>query len=108
MEEDDLIRIADYLQKPIGEIRLFYSRPLRGKISLKEYANGDCIFFDGNTRGCTIYPVRPVQCKTWPFWNSNLSDPLAWEETCRVCPGSGQGDLVPLQEIEQRRSQSDV
>lgn len=108
VEDDDLVQIAKYLNKPLGEIRLFYSRPLRGKVSLKEYPNGDCIFFDGNSRGCTIYPVRPVQCRTWPFWNSNLTDEQAWEETCKSCPGSGKGDLIPLEEILHRQSQADL
>ena len=26
-------------------------------------------------RGCSIYPVRPLQCRTWPFWPENLEDP---------------------------------
>lgn len=108
VDDNDLIRISEYLNKPIGEVRLFYARPLRGKVSLKEYPNGDCVFFDSQSRGCTIYPVRPVQCKTWPFWNSNLADEQAWEETCKSCPGSGKGDLIPLEEIEFRRLQSEV
>lgn len=26
---------------------------------------GDCLFFSG--RGCTVYPVRPAICRTYPF-----------------------------------------
>lgn len=71
--------------------------------SLKEYSNGDCYFFDKETRGCTVYEARPRQCRTWPFWDSNLSSPEAWEETCEVCPGSGKGKLYQLEEIEAQR-----
>lgn len=101
--ESDLQNIAAYLDKPIGEIRLFHTRPARGKISLTEFPNGDCTFFDGFTRRCRIYPVRPVQCRTWPFWDMNLKDEQAWQETCAVCPGSGQGPLVSLEIIESQR-----
>jgi len=104
--EDDIRAIAEYLDKPIGEIRLFHTRPLRGKTSLTEFANGDCTFFDSQTRGCQIYPVRPVQCSTWPFWNSNVSDQQAWEKTCEECPGAGKGTLVSLEEIEDRCQRS--
>ncbi len=25
-----------------------------------------------------------------------------WDETCKVCPGSGQGELIPVEEITRR------
>lgn len=106
--ENELRAIADYLDKPIGELRLLHTRPARGKVSLTEYANGDCVFLDPHTRGCTIYPVRPVQCRTWPFWKGNLSSPEAWERTCQTCPGAGRGHFVSLAEIEALASRSDL
>jgi hypothetical protein len=66
---------------------------------LLERANGDCVLFDNKTRMCTVYDVRPRQCRTWPFWRSNVRTPKDWEETCRVCPGSGNGPLIPLDTI---------
>jgi Fe-S-cluster containining protein len=49
-----------------------------------------------------VYPVRPPQCRTWPFWESNLESPEAWQKTCDDCPGSGQGELIPVEEISKR------
>ena len=69
--------------------------------SLKEKANGDCVFYDRQA-GCTIYPVRPRQCRTWPFWESNVVTPEAWQKTCVVCPGTGQGELISEEEITRR------
>ena len=47
-----------------------------------------CAFL-GPDRRCTIYEVRPVQCRTWPFWEINLAFPGAWKENVTsVCPGS--------------------
>ena len=100
--DEDIRAIADYLDKPIGEVRLLHTRPARGRVSLNEYANGDCIYFDPQVRRCTIYPVRPIQCRTWPFWSGNVETPEAWKETGRECPGINQGDFVPLEEIETR------
>ena len=108
VDEDDLERIAQHLDKPIGEIRLMHTRVLRGKISLTEFPNGDCVFFDGQTRGCKIYPVRPLQCRTWPFWKSNIADEQAWQQTVNECPGAGCGELVQLEEIERRASVIDL
>jgi uncharacterized protein len=80
-----------------------YVRKVGVRKSLKEFANGDCVFFDGQSRKCTVYQQRPRQCRTWPFWDSNLRTPKAWKETCEVCPGSGQGKLYNLEAIETQR-----
>lgn len=71
--------------------------------SLKEFPNGDCVLFDNEKRCCTVYEDRPRQCKTWPFWESNLRTPETWAETCEACPGSGQGKLYQLDQIEEQR-----
>src|SRR5580698_7318774 len=52
-----------------------YVRKVGNRRSLKEFSNGDCVFFDGEARKCTVYGARPRQCRTWPFWNSNLETP---------------------------------
>ena len=78
-----------------------HTRKARGRRTLREKANGDCVFFD-RTKGCTVYPVRPAQCRTWPFWESNVESPEAWERTARTCPGAGAGDLIPAEEITRR------
>ena len=106
--DEEIDRIAAYLDKPVGEIRLMYTRPARGKTSLTEYANGDCVFFDPESRRCTIYPVRPIQCQTWPFWKMNLSTRDDWKETKATCPGLDTGAFISLDEIENRLSQTDI
>src|SRR3954468_12420002 len=87
------------LSKQIGEqqhvFEAVYTRTERGRVTLREKANGDCVFFD-SARGCTVYPVRPRQCRTWPFWESNLRTAADWERTERQCPGSGEGELIPV------------
>lgn len=108
VSEEDIQNIAKYLDKPVGEIRLLYTRPARGKVSLVDYANGDCVFFDAEKRGCQIYPVRPAQCRTWPFWRSNIDSPELWEKTQQVCPGAGEGNFVSLGEIESQLSKTDI
>lgn len=78
-----------------------YSYLVGKRRSLREKANGDCVFYDAQV-GCTIYPVRPRQCQTWPFWQGNVKTPEDWQETCEICPGSGQGKLFSAEEISQR------
>jgi len=82
-----------------------YTRKIGIRRSLKEFPNGDCVFFDTEARNCSVYEARPRQCKTWPFWSSNLKTPEDWERTCNDCPGSGTGKLFQIDEIEERRDQ---
>ena len=67
--------------------------------SLIEKPGGDCIFWD-KTAGCTVYPARPIQCQTWPFWPENLEAPEDWSRVKRACPGSGQGKVYTVEEIK--------
>ena len=49
--------------------------------------------FLGSDGRCGIYPVRPVQCRTWPFWEINLDEATWRGEVNGICPGSrGDGD----------------
>ncbi|MRI58916.1 MAG: zinc/iron-chelating domain-containing protein [Epsilonproteobacteria bacterium] len=44
-----------------------------------------CLFFD---KGCQIYPVRPAQCRSYPFWDHFKNNK---EEVCKECKG-----ILPL------------
>lgn len=80
-----------------------YVRKIGVRKSLREFHNGDCVFFDSVTKRCSVYDVRPRQCRTWPFWESNLRSPGEWARTCESCPGSGTGRLYQLNEIDKQR-----
>jgi Fe-S-cluster containining protein len=101
VNDEEVAAIAAFLGEPVPEAQAVYTRRAGRGRSLREKANGDCIFYD-RTRGCTIYPVRPRQCRTWPFWESNVATPEAWEQTCRICPGAGRGELISAEEITRR------
>ena len=108
VDEGEIEQLAASLGLERSEFMRRFVRKVHRRKSLIEYANGDCVFLDPETRRCRVYTQRPKQCRTWPFWDSNLRSPGAWEAACRMCPGSGQGDLVTLEEIEQQRQQISV
>ena len=85
-----------------------FVRQVGSQKSLIEYPDGDCILLDPRTRKCTVYEARPIQCRTWPFWDSTLRKKKDWRETCEVCPGAGSGRLYTWDEIEQARIQKSV
>jgi Fe-S-cluster containining protein len=66
--------------------------------SLVEHRRGDCVFWVSGT-GCTVYEDRPRQCRTWPFWRSNLAEADDWAAAARACPGMDRGPLHAAAEI---------
>ena len=67
-----------------------------GEAVLELKKNGDCVFWEN---GCTIYPERPRQCRTFPFWGETLRTPVDWSKLKEFCHGVDQGRLYPLEEI---------
>jgi Fe-S-cluster containining protein len=101
VDDDDLAALAEYRGETAEQVKALYTRWTDRGRTLREKLNGDCVFYDRDA-GCTVYPVRPPQCRTWPFWESNLESRETWKHTCDVCPGSGHGELIPAEEITKR------
>jgi Fe-S-cluster containining protein len=100
---DEIAALAAETGDDVERFENLYVRKVGARKSLKEFPNGDCVFFDTQSRRCTVYNGRPLQCRTWPFWDSNLKTPEDWQQTCEVCPGSGKGKLYQLEQIEEQR-----
>jgi Fe-S-cluster containining protein len=47
-----------------------------------------------------IYPVRPSQCRIWPFWTENLKSPDTWNQAVQKCGGINHGRFYSFEEIE--------
>lgn len=99
VNQAEIKALAKRLGLSRAEFEQRYVRKIGVRRSLVEHANGDCVFFDSTTRRCTVYEQRPRQCRTWPFWESNVASPEDWAETCRACPGSGRGQLFTVEQI---------
>ncbi|MHC4870536.1 MAG: YkgJ family cysteine cluster protein [Planctomycetota bacterium] len=91
VSEEDITLIAERLNISEEDFKKEYLYQSRGKLSLKERDNGDCILLDEKTRSCMAYDLRPVQCRTWPWWDQNLKNEAAWEKCKEECDGIGRG-----------------
>lgn len=67
------------------------------QLSLREKSNLDCVFWKN---GCTVYENRPLQCRAFPFWHSNLASAESWEGVANDCPGMGGGSFHSRESIE--------
>ncbi|MGD2110655.1 MAG: YkgJ family cysteine cluster protein [Phycisphaerae bacterium] len=104
--KEEIRRISEFLGRTDGWLDAEHLRRVGFRYSLTEKRNGDCIFLkrEGGKTMCSIYPVRPLQCRTWPFWNHNLRSPDAWNEAHTTCPGMNRGEHHDLVQIETIRT----
>ena len=78
-----------------ASFRRRYVTRIWGAPSLRERPGGDCVLLDPDTGRCGVYAVRPLQCRTYPFWPSVVVSPESWRDHARRCPGMDQGRLWP-------------
>ena len=100
INKSEIERLAALLKTSVEKFEKKYVRQIGIRKSLIELAHGDCVFFDNQRRCCQVYDARPRQCRTWPFWVSNLHSPDSWQDTADRCPGCNHGPNIPLVEIE--------
>ena len=122
ISEAEIRLLAAHLKITPEETVERYCRKVDGKFSLKEgrtvAGQYDCIFLKeikpprSSRRGevivqakrvCGIYEVRPLQCRTWPFWPENLETKSAWQGETRKCPGMNTGKHYSPNQIEDLR-----
>ena len=100
---DDLEQLATRLNITNRALQRDWCTRFHKFIVLKNKPNGECIFYteiDGEPR-CKVYTARPMQCRTYPFWQQNLISPDSWAKEKLVCPGIGKGKVVSQDRIEE-------
>lgn len=100
VSEEEIFIIARYLNISVQDLAEKHLRLVHGRISLREDPKTyNCTFLKDNR--CTIYPARPTQCKTFPWWKENLENPSSWNDTAQRCEGiRDDAPLVPFEEIQ--------
>ena len=97
----DLANIVNYFNISINLFKKKYCDYSNGYLHLKEiHSNGNYQFLDN--KRCTIYPARPTQCRTWPFWKENMNTKKWNNEIIDFCPGIGKGRLISFSMIQRK------
>lgn len=95
LTEEDHLRIAEYLgmtPDAFEKQHLFRTKRLR---RLRVPRHAQCEFLTSD--GCRIHQVKPLQCRTFPFWPELIDSRKSWGETGKWCPGIGKGELVNIE-----------
>lgn len=99
---DEIEAIADHLKISLNEFASNFLRKVDGKWSLLEFSSSyDCVFL--KDKRCSIYPVRPKQCRSFPWWKETLASKEAWDEAARFCEGIQEN--APHHSLEEIQSQ---
>lgn len=97
----EISAIARYLRMDEGSFNGRYVLEISGQNKqIQRKNNGDCAFL--KDKQYRIYPIRPEQCCTWPFWVSNLKNPEDWSHAAQLCPGINRGPLSLHDEIQRK------
>jgi Fe-S-cluster containining protein len=102
LSENDLSRLANELKMEYTAFIKTWCRWVSfdrdsERLALKEKSNFDCIFWN---RQCTVYEARPLQCRTFPFWDNVVCSAKAWETAGGGCPGLNTGEWHTREKID--------
>lgn len=107
--KEEIRRISEFLGRDDGWLSDEHLRRVGFRYSLTEKPGGDCIFLkrEEGRAICSIYSVRPLQCRTWPFWTENLRSAQSWADAGATCPGMNNGPHYDFVQIETHRKKKD-
>jgi hypothetical protein len=86
ISEEEAKKVASFLSMDMDSFAKNYLFVVKGRLSIieKEYNGGyACIFFDEKAKNCSIYEVRPAQCRSFPFWDYYKNNT---QEALKECP----------------------
>jgi len=87
----ELAKIARFIKKNKRNWKELKGRLIQGERNgLAVHSAGDACLFLENGK-CSIYALRPLQCRTFPFWPSHFRSQKALKDLQRTCPGSASG-----------------
>lgn len=87
VNKSEALAICDLLNIDIKQLVSKYLFKKGYKYSIQEKRIDDsfeCVFYDREINGCKIYEARPLQCKTFPFWDYYKT---RLDELKNECPG---------------------
>ncbi len=102
--EEEMDAMAKVLNISLDLFKRKYIRQLDNRYALTERKalnnDYDCVFL--KDKKCQVYQARPIQCRTYPWWNENLNSKQSWDLAAKECEGiNEESPLVPYEQIIQ-------
>lgn len=103
MSAKEAERIRQHLQISDNWFRRRYVSHLTRNTLTARMHNGRCVFL-GQDKKCRIYSLRPVQCRTYPYWAEVLESKQTWDAEAIHCEGINMGAIIPIKDIKRKLS----
>ena len=87
VDEENIRAIARFTGCSEKQLRASHITRSGDKFVIGQATDGFCLFFDHETMGCAIHPVKPRMCASWPFIPALLKDIQNWKIMANSCPG---------------------
>ena len=94
LTEQDLKNAAKFVGMTAKAFEAQYVYRTKHLLRLRKPAKSQCHFLSSG--GCSIHPVKPTQCRTFPFWPELVKSRAEWKRTGGYCPGIGHGELIQI------------
>jgi Fe-S-cluster containining protein len=88
--------MAEHVGLTANEFERKYVVRFKRVLRLRKPPDAQCHFLRGG--GCSVHPVKPVQCRLYPFWPELVENRATWEAERSACPGIGKGEFVQIGE----------
>ena len=104
LNSEDIERLEKHLGKPRSSFAVAadfssfrYQKETHARWVLKD-THPQCSFLVDNQ--CSIHEVKPLQCRTWPFWPEFIDGGELSKEKLSFCKGVGRGEPIPWEQVE--------
>ena len=98
LTDEEALMISENLGISEDDFLQHFTRIVDDQLCLVDGEDEHCVFLEDHK--CNIYDVRPLQCRTYPFWPENLKSKSRWQLTKDECPGIGKGKNYTAEEID--------
>jgi uncharacterized protein len=92
--EDDIRNAAAYVGMPRADFEAKYVVRSKYTTRWRKPKGEQCHFLKES--GCAIHPVKPAQCRLFPFWPELVENRDNWNDAAQNCPGIGRGELIQI------------
>lgn len=101
VSENEIKQMAEFICLSVSDFKRLYMRRIGQRWALveKKSQNHSCVFYQDQK--CKVYAARPLQCRTYPFWQENILTEANWKATAKECEGiHPEAPLIPTESIE--------
>jgi len=94
LTDEDLRNAAGFLSLSAAEFERRYVYRTRHLLRLRKPRDKQCPFL--SAQGCLIHPVKPTQCRLYPFWPEIVERAADWRAESARCRGIGKGRVIQI------------